>query len=67
MNREQVIRAQIKKLEDFLKTKPDHCYMGESYYAEDAVECENRENDRIEKEVKTQIKKLRNELIYFSK
>jgi hypothetical protein len=63
----RIIRAERKRLEDFLKTKPVHSYVGESSYTEDAVECENKQNDEIEKEVKVRIKNLQDELVKLSK
>ena len=58
------IRQEIKRLEDFLKTKPvEQVYMGESDYAESAVEEENRINSEIEEKVKQRIKYLKSKLL----
>jgi 2-keto-3-deoxy-L-rhamnonate aldolase RhmA len=57
------IGQEIKRLEDFLKTKPvEQVYMGESDYADSAVEEENRINNEIEEKVKQRIKYLKSKL-----
>ena len=57
------IEQEIKRLEDFLKTKPaEQVYTGESDYAGSAVEEENRINNEIEEKVKQRIKYLKSKL-----
>lgn len=57
------IEREIKRLEDFLKEKPaEEVYLGESDYAESAVEEENRINREIEEKVKRRIKYLKSKL-----
>ena len=57
------IKQEIKKLEDFLKTKPvDSVYVGDSFNGEQAVESENRINDQIEEDVKKRIVYLKSKL-----
>jgi|GEM_PF-6672498 len=53
------IEKQIQKLKDFLETKPiEEVYMGDGDNGEDWVDMENSANDRIEQEVKAEIKRL---------
>lgn len=50
------IKQEIKRLEDFLKTKPvEQVYMGESDYAESVVEEENRINNEIEEKLSREL------------
>ena len=56
----EVIKKRIEQLENFLKTKPERqVYMGDGDNAEEWIEMENIQNDRIEKNVKEEIGRLK--------
>lgn len=60
MKRIEVIKEKIEQLEDFLKTKPARqVYEGDGDNAGEWVEMENIQNDRIEKNVKEEIGRLK--------
>jgi hypothetical protein len=51
---------EISYLENMLKNKPNyHVYCGESDYASDAIDQENRYNEELEKKIKNRIKYLK--------
>lgn len=52
----------IKYFENFLATKPsENIYVGESYYAEQAAEQENRNNDYLAERILNHIKYMKQE------
>ena len=58
--KKEVIKNRIKQLEDFLKTKPERqVYLGDGDNAEEWVEMENIQNDRIEENVMEEIERLK--------
>lgn len=60
MEKKEVIKNRIRQLEDFLKTKPERqVYLGDGDNAEEWVEMENIQNDRIEENVMEEIERLK--------
>lgn len=60
MEKKEVIKNRIKQLEGFLKTKPERqVYLGDGDNAEEWVEMENIQNDRIEENVMEEIERLK--------
>jgi len=60
------IKNRIKYLKLFLESMPDEqYYMGESDYAEQAVDSENAHNMLLQKEIETEIKRLEKKLKKF--
>lgn len=56
----EIIEKEIKRLDNFLKTKPDRgVYTGDGDNGGEWVDMENRQNDEIEEGVKRQIVKLK--------
>ena len=53
----------LKYFERMLANNPgEQCYVGNSEYAEDAVECENRHNEILAEEITEHIENLKEEL-----
>ena len=58
------LENRIAFFETKLKNKPpEQCYIGDSDYAEDAVDQENRNNERIARDIIKHIKKMKKELV----
>jgi len=60
---DQHLINRIRHFERFLETKPPEAYyMGESSYAEQAVECENQQNEMLAERISNHIKRMKSEL-----